>query len=281
MLDGIREADGTLATWVSAPKAELSPRRPWNAGRIAVAGVTGALVATAIAGCSSSKPAAPVEARGLTLVASYAMSIREPSDLAIDETGTVLWTVTNNPDSVYQLDRTGKPVKSLRYAGQDLEGIAYDRSDRTLWVAEENRREIVHLDLDGNVLAVYPLGLTGEPNSGLEGICLDPTGRICLLNEKRPGLFIQLDPAVSIASVDTLTFAGDYSGLCYDPPSTSFWIVSDQSQRVYLWSRTGGITKEFALPFPKAEGVAFDPGTQQIYIVSDSENRLYVYRYTR
>ena len=207
------------------------------------------------------------------------MNVSEPSDLTIDETGTILWTVSNNPDSVYQIDLAGSKTKSLRYAGQDLEGVAYDRSDHTLWVAEENLREIVHLDLDGGVLSRHALSLTGEQNSGLEGICLDDAGSMFVLNEKRPGLFLPLDASHSIASSMTLTFAGDYSGIAYDPPSASFWIVSDQSQRLYLWNPAGGVRKEWSLPYTKAEGVAIDLAAHRIYIVSDSENRLYVYEY--
>ena len=245
------------------------------------------LAVALVAGCSSSGggPAAPLTAGPppgptLTLVASHAMDVSEPSDLAIDATGTILWAVTNNPDSVYQLDLTGKKTKSLGFGGQDLEGIAYDASDGTLWVAEENRREVIHLGADGAVLSRQSLSLTGQPNSGLEGICLDDAGTFFLLNEKEPGMFLELGAGMSIAARETLTFAGDYSGLAYDPPSASFWIVSDQSKRLYQWKRAGGIQKSFDLPFPKAEGVALDLAAHLVYIVSDSENRLYVYRYT-
>lgn len=230
-----------------------------------------------LSGCGSSHPSAPQTVKQLRLVTSYDLAFTEPSDLTINDTGTTLWTVTNNPDSVFQLDLVGNHVKSLKYAGQDLEGIAYDRSDQTLWVTEENLRQVVHLDLDGNVLKKYPLGLTGEQNSGLEGICIDTTGHLFVLNEKRPGLFITLNDNVAIATIDTLTFAGDYSGLSYDPPSGAYWIVSDMSKRLYLWSRTAGIIKEYPLPFSKGEGVAYDPTTNLIYIVSDSEHRLYIY----
>lgn len=242
-----------------------------------LAGIASLVLVAAIPGCTSSRPVAPHPVKTLRLVASFAIDRAEPSDLAINETGTTLWTVTNDPDSIYQLDLTGRRVKTLKYAGHQLEGIAYDATDQTLWAAEENRREIVHLDLDGNVLATYPLNLTGEANSGLEGICLNAAGGIFVLNEKNPGLFITLDPAIAITTRDTLTFARDYSGLSYDPASGSFWIVSDQSERLYLWSKATGVTKEYVLPFPKAEGVAFDPATNRIYIVSDIENKLYVY----
>lgn len=245
--------------------------------------LTAAFLETAVPGCNSSQATAPaavgVTEPSLTLIASYAMNVSEPSDLTINETGTVLWTVSDRPGrSVYQLTTDGTVVKTLDFVGEDLEGIVYDPSDQTLWVAEENRREVVHLDLDGNVLSRKLLGLTGENNSGLEGISLDDSGRMFLLNEKNPGLFIQLDSAHSIAAMDTLSFAGDYSGMTYNPRSAAFWIVSDQSRALYLWSLRAGVVKEYPLPFPNAEGVAVDEAAGRIYLVSDSENKLYVFQ---
>jgi len=248
----------------------------FSSGTIAFSAV---LLAAGLAGCKGSEPAAP-PLPSLPLIASIALDINEPSDLAIDETGTLLWTVSNNPDSVYQLDTAGKRLKTLKYAGQNLEGIAYDPATASLWVAEENQRSLVHLDLDGNVIQKYDLALTGEQNSGLEGVSLDGSGLLVVLNEKLPGMFIQLNPNITIASKDTLTFAGDYSGITYEPASASFWIVSDQSHRLYRWTKAVGVSQQFDLPFPKPEGVAFDPATNRVYVVTDAENRMYVYQYT-
>jgi hypothetical protein len=125
-----------------------------------------------IAGCGKdSTPASPAPPLvALPLIATHPLTIQEPSDLAIDETGTILWTVTNHPEKVYQLDLDGNVTKTLSYVGNDLEGVAYDARDHTLWIAEENLRQVVHLDLDGAVLSQHSLALTGEHNSGLEGI---------------------------------------------------------------------------------------------------------------
>jgi len=222
--------------------------------------------------------AAPAAFGTPKLVETHRLSISEPSDLAIDETGKILWTVTNKPAKVYQLDRTGNVVKTLKYEGRDLEGIAYDPSDRTLWVTEERTREIVHMNLEGDVTRTYRLDLAGKPNSGPEGICLDDRGRMFLLNEKEPGLFIELDRDRSISARTALDFAIDYSGISYGRKAAAFWIVSDQSQKLVLWTKTKGVIAECALPFPKPEGVAVDEAARRIYIVSDSENSLYVFR---
>ena len=154
---------------------------------------------------------------------------------------------------------------------------ASDPSDGTLWVVEEERREIVHLNASGRVLGRRQLDLQGKANSGLEGICLDSTGTVYVLNEKDPGLFVALNADLSIANLRQLDFAEDLSGLDCDGGSGCFWILSDQSRMLYLWSPETGVVSAYPLPFDKAEGVAVDASAGQIYIVSESESRLYVY----
>ena len=99
-----------------------------------------------VAGCGKSNPAAPQGTPPLTLLETHPLAIREPSDLTIDETGTILWTVTNHPEKVYRLGLDGHVADSLSYVGDDLEGVVYDPRDRTLWLAEEGLREVVHID---------------------------------------------------------------------------------------------------------------------------------------
>lgn len=237
-----------------------------------------ALAVALILGPVESKPLVPRLPEALTLVATHPLSMKEPSDLAIDESGGRLWTVTNDPSHVYELDADGRTVRTLAFLGEDLEAIAYDRSDRTLWVAEENRREVIHLDLDGRVLSRHALGLTGETNSGLEGLCVNDKGRLFALNEKRPGLFIELDEKIRIAARREVRFVADFSGITYDRARGQFWIVSDKSREVVLWDPKRGVMKQYPLPYEKAEGVAVDDASRRLYIVSDSEQKLYVYR---
>ena len=177
--------------------------------------------------CSSSKSA---DQEGSTpqleLIASYELALSEPSGLALGAQGTVLWAVGNSPELVYKLTVDGQLLDTLAYGGDDLEGIVFDPADSTLWIVEEEKREIVQLDQGGNVLRRRRLGLSGERNSGLEGIGLDSGGGLHLLNEKNPGLFISLDPDLSIRTQYQLDFARDYSGLTYDRHRDSFWVLS-------------------------------------------------------
>jgi uncharacterized protein YjiK len=246
-----------------------------------VAAVGCGMLTGIVTGCGGgSSPTAPQPVPQLTLLETHPLAIPQPSDVTIDDSGTRLWMVGNHPEMVYQLDLQGHLVKTLSYVGQDLEGVAFDRRDSTLWVAEENLHRVVHLDLDGNVLLIHDLGFTTEHNSGLEGICLNDSSRMFVLNEKNPGIFVGLDTGLNVASMDTITFARDFSGMTWNPQKKCFWIVSDQSDRLFLWNPTNTTIAQYELPFPKPEGVAFDPVSNRVYVVSDSTNMMYVFQNT-
>lgn len=206
------------------------------------------------------------------------MAVPEPSDLAMDVSGKVLWTVSNHPARVHQLDLEGNVLKTLKFEGRDLEGIAFDPADRTLWVVEERTREIIHLSLDGDEIGRHRLDLPGKKNKGPEGICLDDRGHMFMVTEKEPGLFVELDARRAVAKRQRLGFALDYSAISYAPGSQGFWIMSDESQKLFLWTKRKGVIAELAVPFTKAEGVAVDEAARLIYIVSETDNKLYIYR---
>ena len=228
-----------------------------------------------LASCEAPNGSRPGEGR-LTLVSSHLLEVRDPSGLAVDRAGAFLWTVGNHSQRIYRLSLDGEVQDRLDFEGDDLEGIAYDPSDATLWVVEEGQREVVHLDADGDVLARRELDLEGKANSGLEGVCLDSSGTVYVANEKDPRLFATLAPDLSIESHREVDFADDLSGLDCGGEGR-FWVLSDQSRRLYLWSPEEGVISSYRLPFDKAEGVAVDGTAGLAYIVSESEDRLYVY----
>ncbi|MEE3258741.1 MAG: SdiA-regulated domain-containing protein [Candidatus Latescibacterota bacterium] len=228
--------------------------------------------------CASDKSADPEgNIPRLEFIAEYAMNMSEPSGLALGAGGEVLWAVGNAPERVYKLTTDGQVLDALSYVGQDLEGIAYDPTDSTLWIAEEERREIVQLDQSGTVLKRHALELDGGFNNGLEGFSLDDEGSFYLLNEKNPGLFIALNPDLSVRTQRQLDFATDYSGLAYDRLLDGFWVLSHEDQALYFWTEAGGVSESYETPVPKVEGVAVDANSGRLYIVSEADNTLHVY----
>lgn len=215
----------------------------------------------------------------LTPLQVFDLAVSEPSGLTIDDSGTTLWTVSNK--RIYRLGLDGKVLEQLNYTGVDLEGIAYDARNGSLWVVEEGLRQVINLTTKGVVLSSHSLDLQGDLNSGLEGICLDDSDSLFTVNEKDPTMFFELDGDVSIKERVNLAFAGDCSGLAYNPKEKCFWMLSDQEQRIYLWTKTKGIVASYLLPYRKAEGIAYDPDENLVYVVNDEQGKLYVYRIER
>ncbi len=208
-----------------------------------------------------------------------ALTIAEPSGLSVGSSSAVLWAVGNRPERIYRLTVTGEVLETLGYEGDDLEGIAFDPSDSTLWIVEERLREVVHLERDGRVLERRAFELPGPPNSGLEGITLDGSGNLFLLNEKNPALLIALSGDLSIRDRYELDFARDYSGLAYDHGQNALWILSHEEKMGFLWSESEGLLGTFQVPFNKIEGIAVDESLRRLYVVSETDQALHIYTF--
>lgn len=213
----------------------------------------------------------------LKKVAEYKLNVAEPSGLVLNAEMDALYTVSDNNNHVYKLSLGGQVLSELSYVGTDLEGITFDLRDSTLWLAEEQERVIVQVDLSGNELQRRAIGLNGTGNSGLEGITFDAQHNLYVLNEKNPRLWARLNSNFKVAETKEIPNVEDISGICYDVKRKQFWIVSDQSQKLLLWSDKSGIVKSFDLNFKKAEGVTYNAKKDRLYIVSDSAGMLYVF----
>jgi uncharacterized protein YjiK len=208
----------------------------------------------------------------------YQTEVLEPSGLTLDKSGKFLWTVSDNTNHAYKIDLNGNIIKELSYQGDDLEGIVYDKFSNTLWLSEEQLREFVNIDTNGNFIASFPVtNLEGSGNSGLEGITLDSSKSFFALNEKQPALFAKLDSNFKAMFTAQIPNMEDLSGIDFYSDD-EFFIVSDQSQKLILWSISSGLKQEYSLDFEKAEGVAFNPATKMVYVVSDATGKLYTYR---
>ena len=213
----------------------------------------------------------------LKLLNSFALDVTEPSGLALNPDGQSLWTVSDNTNQVFQISLTGEILKTLAYQGRDLEGIAIDTLNHTFWVAEEHSRELVELDSTGKELQRHRI-LEGNDNSGLEGVCIDAEHRFFTIKEKKPGLFIAINPDFSIKSKMTITFAKDYSGLCADTLLKRFWILSDKDQTLFYWDSKQYVLASYKINVTNPEGIAIDFTNGLAYIVSDAKSKLYVFR---
>lgn len=239
------------------------------------------LCLTLCGGCDRDPVAAPASGPSLVEIDTVELNgVPEPSGLAFDLDGNHLWAVSDQTGSIYHLTPEGVRVATFDIEGQDLEGIAVDPSDGSLFVVEEGLGQVLHLDREGNLLErLTPAGLQGLGNTGLEGVTIDPqTGHLFLLKEKEPGLLVEIDRDGSVLATVALDFATDYSGLEYDPIAGQLLVISDESATLTWCTTDGRPQRTLATGLEKGEGIALHPGSSVLYAVSDSRATLTTYR---
>ncbi|MDP3148844.1 MAG: SdiA-regulated domain-containing protein [Ignavibacteria bacterium] len=213
----------------------------------------------------------------LRLVNTYKLSFGEPSGITYDEIENVLWIVSGADQKIYKTNTAGVVLKKLSYTGEDLEGIALDSSGKSLWIVEERKRELIQLDLDGSVLLKVSIPLPGKSNSGLEGVAKNEQNTIFLLNEKKPGKFVELNSDLTIKSQTEIYFADDFSDMVYSAKEKCFFVLSDENRALYKWTKETGVIQKFSLPKTKYEGVAVNSTADKFFLVNDETNELSIY----
>ncbi len=231
---------------------------------------------TLIISCNSNTESKAIEPK-IILLTTYPLEIKQPSGITFNHNYSMFWIIDGNEQRIYKVDLNGNKLSRLAYKGEDLEGIFYSRSDSTLWVVEEETREVIHLDLNGFVISRHNTNISGTTNNGLEGIVLDESNNIYVLNEKDPSQVIALDENFNISHQFGLPFADDLSDMDYNPITKNFFIVSDESKAIYIWKPGDGLLSQFSLPFTKTEGITINPTENKIVIVNDSLDTMYEY----
>lgn len=213
----------------------------------------------------------------LDLISSDRIDVLEASGLAINSSGTALYTVSDNTTNIYKLSTAGTVLHEYSYNGNDVEGITMVSNNKALLV-EERTKEIVEYDLNSkNVIKNELIYDNNDSNSGLEGIAFNfNDNTIFVLNEKYPGLLMILRNDFTIIQSYELDFASDYSGIFHDRTLNCLWILSDQSKTVNKCNLNGMLIKSYSIEVNKAEGIAVTDTV--IYVVTDSSPTLYRFK---
>ena len=120
----------------------------------------------------------------------------------------------------------------------------------------ENRTLLMLIYLGRFLQKMKIKGKQQHKNSGLEGICfVESENYFIVLNEKQPKQLLEVNLNGEITNKTAFGFSNDVSGICFDPKSTTFWIVSDESQSIYNTTIKGKLIKSYKIPVDKAEGI--------------------------
>jgi len=212
----------------------------------------------------------------LKLLSTFDVAVSEPSGLAINSAGTVLYTVSDHTAQVYSLTTEGSVMQTFSYKGNDLEGVSTFKRNKLL-LAEERTKDLVEFDMTTGTFLKHRINYkNNDENSGIEGVAYaENLNAIFILNEKNPGKLIRLRSDFSVSVEYDLTFASDYSGLFYDNDLKELWIVSDQNRTLNKCTLKGVLIESYSIKVTQAEGIAI--ANNKIYVISDAEEKLYIY----
>ena len=215
----------------------------------------------------------------LTLIRTFELDVPEPSGLSFTSGKTALYTVSDETGSFYKITFEGKLLSKVDCNGNDFEGITYNGTDKSIWIVEERRREILKFNLQGNKQGTFELDIPEySANNGPEGITVnEKNGHLFFINEKNPALLIELDENLRKLNEYSLSFANDYSGIFYDSDIDKLWIISDESSTVTKCELNGKAIESFHLSINQAEGIVVDSKNKLLYALSDSLEKLYVF----
>jgi len=152
----------------------------------------------------------------------------------------------------YRMDIAGRPVDGVE---RDLSGLAYDAAQHRLLAVTKKPERILALDLDGRLLAEYPVANVSDP----EGIAW-LGGRRVAVTDERDGRIVVLTLPVQPRPLDAdqapslqLNLGDDRNhgleGLGYDRKRDRLYVVKEHSPpRLYRITGLGGLAKDKPVP---------------------------------
>jgi len=208
----------------------------------------------------------------LKQIASYPINVPEPSGLFYNSKTNSLFTVSDGNGTVYEINFNGSVLRSLMIPSSDLEGITYSANNDTMYVVEETNRLVSKYLADGRKLSSFSVNVATAHNNALEGITVDNSNHLFIINEKSPRMILEYAGQKEISRKE-IDYVSDLSDIFYERNTNSFWIVSDESQKVIWLSRDFNLIGQWSIPFTKGEGITIHNNI--IYIVNDATNTLY------
>lgn len=211
----------------------------------------------------------------LKLISTIPLEIAEPSGVTAYKNH--LYIVSDHTGNIYKTTLKGTIVEKFKTNYTDLEGISIEPISKKIVLVNEAKRSLIYLSLKGKFLNKYKIkGNQKTANSGLEGVCFDPTKeRLYAINEKEPKQLLKLSLKGKIKDTYPLKFGRDFSGICYDKNLDCLWLISDESKTIYQVTKKGNLLKSYKTSIEKGEGIVIYK--KHLYVVSDSLNSLFVF----
>ncbi len=202
------------------------------------------------------------------------LKVPEPSGIAVAPKGNSYFIVSDDAAAVYEIDLSGKILRSSATLGIDLEAICA-RPD-FLYVSDETPRKIYQLDYATlQVTRTFHVPYSGGRNKGFESLTYNEAKKcFVLITERDPVYIIELDHDFRQINEYRWKHARDVSSATYF--NGSFWILSDEDMTVFKCNPANyEIQAQYKINVHNPEGIAFHDG--KMLILSDDMERLYYF----
>jgi uncharacterized protein YjiK len=217
----------------------------------------------------------PQISNSLTQISTNDLDLPEPSGLCTFLSERFL-SVSDADGMIRVIDLTGQVTETIDIQGVDLEGIAFNDSNSTIYTVDESKGNLTAYTTSGDILKEWQIIQGG--NSGLEGCTVDSeNGIIYMVKQRSPGQLFSFNLADETLITIELNFDEDFSGIYYNDSDELLWILSDQSKTIYLCDTSGEVIRSYTHDIDQAEGITIDNALNRIYLVSDSKSRIYVF----
>ncbi|NWF90702.1 MAG: SdiA-regulated domain-containing protein [Ignavibacteriaceae bacterium] len=216
------------------------------------------------------------EMETLKEIANYSLNISEPSGIVYNSSNNLFHVVSDNTSEIFVVDSSGHVVRTIPTQSTDLEGITLSKTCDTIFVVEESEGLVTAYLTSGQKVSSFAVNVASDMEHGLEGITRNTLNhRLILLNEKQPCMLLEFDSSNEIRRKE-INYSSDLSDVFYDEQTNFYWLLSDESKKVFKLSDSWDLIGEWAVKIDQGEGITI--AKDRIYIVSDAENKLYVYK---
>lgn len=206
----------------------------------------------------------------------FNLNISEPSGIAYNSKNNTLMIVSDGNSDIFETDLSGNVLRTIPTTSSDMEGITLTKNCDTIFVVEETNRLVTSYLESAVRLNSFSVDVAAAPNHALEGITRNnANGHLFVINEKQPCMLLEFEGTNELWRKE-LKYTSDVSDVYFEAPSSSFWIVSDESKKILKLSYNTNLIGEWMIPVQQEEGITIV--NDKIYIVSDLESKLYVFQ---
>lgn len=203
------------------------------------------------------------------------ISIPEPSDLCVNDSGNAMFIVSD-AGMLFKTDLEGQVQAKADEKGDDFEGVCM--ADGLVYVSDESDRKIyVYNATDLSLKHVVDLPYKGETNKGFESICYNPKeNKFILISESDPCKLFIYSKEFKLERFVTLKVASDISAANFY--NNQLYVLSDEDHCLIALNDKFETEQKYDVAVINPEGLYITK--EYIIVASDDMQCVYYFKNT-